>query len=75
MGSTRRSRTTLAWEIGIALVLKFCLTYVIWAAWFSQPMAKHMRMDDNAVARALLSSGPVNTTGESPNQTPPTSVD
>ena len=75
MGSPRRNRTALAWEIGVALVFKLCLIYVIWAAWFSQPMAQHMQMDDNAVARAVLSSRPVNTTGESRNQTPPTSVD
>ena len=75
MRFSRRSRTTLAWEIGIALVLKFCLIYVIWGAWFSQPAAKHMRMDDNAVARALLFPGPVQRADASPEKTSPARPD
>jgi hypothetical protein len=69
----RRSRATLAWEIGGALVLKFCLLYLIWVAWFSRPMAEHMQMDDNAVARAVLASDPANPTGVIPDQTVPPS--
>jgi hypothetical protein len=50
-----KRRPRLARDVIIVLVIKFCLIYAIWALWFSDPVAKHMRMESDAVARAFLS--------------------
>jgi len=47
-----RSRSRLAIEITVALVIKFLLLYVIWAVWFAHPMSREL--DARGVAAALF---------------------
>ena len=44
----------LAREITLILVLKFALLWLLWQAFFSQPLAIHMRLDPARVADQLL---------------------
>lgn len=45
----------LAREITLVLVLKFLLLWLLWRAFFSQPLAPHMRLDPARVDDILLS--------------------
>ena len=49
---TSRPRSRLAIEITIALLIKFILLYVIWAAWFAHPASRDL--DDRGVAATLF---------------------
>lgn len=51
-------RPRLGLEIALILAIKFCLLYFIWLTWFSEPTARHMQMNPDTVARAVLSSRP-----------------
>jgi type II secretory pathway component PulM len=46
----------LAREITLALVLKLLLLGLIWWAFFSEPAARHMRLDPDRVQQQLLQS-------------------
>jgi hypothetical protein len=48
----------LAREITLVLLLKFLLLWLMWQAFFSQPVAHHMRLDSAQVQRQLLTSPP-----------------
>jgi hypothetical protein len=47
---------TLAWEIGIVLIIKFALLWLLWDLFFSHPQAKHMHLPESQVTQHLLSS-------------------
>ncbi len=49
---TSRSRSRLAIEITVALVIKFLLLYVIWAVWFAHPVSR--QLDARGVAATLF---------------------
>ncbi len=46
----------LAREITLVLALKFLLLWLLWQAFFSPPVARHMRLDSAHVQRQLLYS-------------------
>lgn len=59
-----KRRSTLAWEIGIVLVVKCVLLWLLWHFFFSTPQVKHMRMPEPQVTQHVLSessSNPVST--------------
>jgi hypothetical protein len=49
---TGRTRSRLAIEITVALVIKFLLLYVIWAVWFAHPASRDL--NERGVAAALF---------------------
>lgn len=55
-----RRRLTLAWEIGIVLIIKLTLLWLLWSLFFSAPEAKHMQLPESQVTQHLLSSSPSN---------------
>lgn len=58
---SRRRGLTLAWEIGIVLILKVILLWLLWHFFFSAPQAKHMRLPEPQVTQHLLSNSPAST--------------
>jgi hypothetical protein len=44
----------LACEISLVVALKFLLLWLLWLAFFSQPVARHMRLEPVQVERQLL---------------------
>jgi len=46
----------LAREITLVLILKLALLGLIWWAFFSEPAARHMRLDPDRVQQQLLQS-------------------
>jgi hypothetical protein len=45
-------------EITLVLLLKFLLLWLMWQAFFSQPVAHHMRLDSAQVQRQVLNPPP-----------------
>ena len=54
-GRSALSRSSpLAREIASVLILKFVLLWLIWWAFFSDPVARHMQLDLSQVQQQLL---------------------
>ena len=51
----RRSRLPLWMEITLVLVLKIAMLYAIWITCFSDPISKHMHVDDAHMNAHMLS--------------------
>lgn len=66
----QKRRLTLAWEIGIVLIIKFALLWVLWDLFFSAPKARHMHLPESQVTQHLLSSPTANPAPESARTQP-----
>jgi hypothetical protein len=53
--SPPKRRFTLAWEIGIVLIVKCVLLWLLWYFFFSTPQVKHMQMPEPQVTQHVLS--------------------
>lgn len=61
----KKRSLTLAWEIGIVLIVKVILLWLLWYFFFSAPQAKHMQVPPGQVTQHFLTdniSQPVNPT-------------
>jgi hypothetical protein len=59
----QKRRSILAWEIGIVLIIKLALLWLLWDLFFSAPQAKHMHLPEAQVTQHLLSNSlPSNST-------------
>ena len=54
----RRKGDRLAVEIAFLLVIKGALLFAIWAIWFSNPEARHMRLPGDRVTVRLIAAEP-----------------
>lgn len=52
----KRSPSTLAREIGLVLIIKVILLWLLWHFFFSEPEGKHMRLPEQQVTQHLLSN-------------------
>jgi hypothetical protein len=53
-----RSPNTLAVEIAAVLAIKAVVLWLLWWSCFSEPLARHMRVEPAVIERLLLQSGP-----------------
>lgn len=51
-----RTRNTLAIEIAAVLAIKAVLLWLLWWAFFSDPLARNMRVEPEVIERQLLQS-------------------
>ncbi|WP_036170411.1 cytochrome oxidase putative small subunit CydP [Massilia sp. 9096] len=53
-------RGRLAWTLVVTVIVKCVVLYGLWAAFFSHPQARHMRLPDGELERHLFSISTLN---------------
>lgn len=56
----------LAVTLVVTVIVKCTLLYGLWAAFFSHPQARHMRLPDGQLERHLFTAGPIAASGATP---------